>query len=157
MRLRLSTAWLLWAISGALVVPAASSLFGGFGFCEHWILGSGMVTFYDDPVTTAGVSSWQLGGLLTVQERFLKCFSLPKLFWRQSRGLAGEPKRIDIVACPLWVPIAVFSLAGILMWPHRRRMHVGGCASCGYDLTGNVSGRCPECGTEFEQRRRAGP
>jgi|tagenome__1003787_1003787.scaffolds.fasta_scaffold17314810_2 hypothetical protein len=22
----------------------------------------------------------------------------------------------------------------------------GRCASCGYDLTGNVSGRCPECG-----------
>jgi len=21
------------------------------------------------------------------------------------------------------------------------------CAACGYDLTGNVSGRCPECGT----------
>lgn len=24
------------------------------------------------------------------------------------------------------------------------------CAYCGYDLTGNVSGRCPECGTAIE-------
>lgn len=25
----------------------------------------------------------------------------------------------------------------------------GTCRSCGYDLTGNVSGRCPECGQEI--------
>jgi len=24
------------------------------------------------------------------------------------------------------------------------------CGACGYDLTGNVSGVCPECGTEIE-------
>lgn len=23
------------------------------------------------------------------------------------------------------------------------------CRVCGYDLTGNISGRCPECGTEI--------
>lgn len=27
------------------------------------------------------------------------------------------------------------------------------CTTCGYNLTGNVSGRCPECGTEFESSR----
>lgn len=26
-----------------------------------------------------------------------------------------------------------------------------GCRSCGYDLTGNLSGACPECGTETRQ------
>lgn len=25
------------------------------------------------------------------------------------------------------------------------------CARCGYNLTGNVSGRCPECGTPAER------
>jgi hypothetical protein len=25
----------------------------------------------------------------------------------------------------------------------------GLCAQCGYNLTGNVSGRCPECGSSF--------
>jgi hypothetical protein len=29
----------------------------------------------------------------------------------------------------------------------RRRMSRGLCAACGYPLTGNVSGVCPECGT----------
>ena len=28
-----------------------------------------------------------------------------------------------------------------------RRQLNGQCATCGYDLTGNVSGVCPECGT----------
>ena len=28
----------------------------------------------------------------------------------------------------------------------RRRRRFGRCLRCGYDLTGNVSGRCPECG-----------
>ena len=34
--------------------------------------------------------------------------------------------------------------------PHelrRRRRAMGLCVQCGYDLTGNVSGVCPECGT----------
>ncbi len=31
-------------------------------------------------------------------------------------------------------------------WKHRRRPLPNHCPSCGYDLTGNVSGRCPECG-----------
>ncbi|HKQ47230.1 MAG TPA: hypothetical protein VJZ71_04070 [Phycisphaerae bacterium] len=29
----------------------------------------------------------------------------------------------------------------------RESMPPGHCHSCGYNLTGNVSGRCPECGT----------
>ena len=28
----------------------------------------------------------------------------------------------------------------------RRRITCGLCPACGYDLTGNVSGVCPECG-----------
>ena len=35
------------------------------------------------------------------------------------------------------------------------------CQECGYDLTGNASGRCPECGTDWskdytEERVRSG-
>ena len=29
----------------------------------------------------------------------------------------------------------------------REKLQPGKCRQCGYDLTGNVSGRCPECGT----------
>ncbi|UCC31619.1 MAG: hypothetical protein JSU86_04940 [Phycisphaerales bacterium] len=33
----------------------------------------------------------------------------------------------------------------------RRRRRKGLCVSCAYDLTGNVSGVCPECGAKIEQ------
>src|SRR5262249_29237548 len=29
----------------------------------------------------------------------------------------------------------------------RQAFHPGLCRKCGYDLTENISGRCPECGT----------
>ena len=32
----------------------------------------------------------------------------------------------------------------------RSRYPAGHCRECGYDLTGNVSGVCPECGTKIE-------
>ena len=35
-----------------------------------------------------------------------------------------------------------------LLWRVDRRVPPGHCRRCGYDLTGNVSGRCPECGAE---------
>jgi hypothetical protein len=48
-----------------------------------------------------------------------------------------------ISACLLVLP------AAWLVHFHRRSVrHAGGrCAACGYDLRGNISGVCPECGT----------
>lgn len=52
--------------------------------------------------------------------------------------------------CPLYVLCAIFAL-----WPamhlyfvikHRANRHPNHCSHCGYDLTGNISGTCPECG-----------
>ena len=31
----------------------------------------------------------------------------------------------------------------------RRRHRRGQCLTCGYDVTGNTSGKCPECGTKI--------
>jgi hypothetical protein len=38
-------------------------------------------------------------------------------------------------------------------WLPRRRGSEPHCRRCGYDVTGNVSGRCPECGAELAGRR----
>ena len=37
-----------------------------------------------------------------------------------------------------------------LLLRDERRQNVGRCARCEYDLTGNVSGVCPECGTPLD-------
>ncbi len=55
----------------------------------------------------------------------------------------------DRVTCsiPIWLPFLVIALpTGRLLWPDFRRKKPGCCTKCGYDLTGNVSGTCPECG-----------
>ncbi len=44
-----------------------------------------------------------------------------------------------------------------LSWAVRHRPRMGCCGKCGYDLTGNVSGRCPECGTEVPNGHHDAP
>jgi len=49
---------------------------------------------------------------------------------------------------PFWTLLGVSAAPGVvLLWRHRRRRLPGFCRKCGYNLTGNVSGICPECGT----------
>lgn len=51
---------------------------------------------------------------------------------------------------PLWLLVLMLAVpTAILHWRGRRAPLPGCCSNCGYDLTGNVSGRCPECGTEI--------
>ena len=76
-------------------------------------------------------------------------------FTIQTGALAGEDPPINRVflSMPLWFPIVLFASYPVLAFirgPLRRylRRRKGLCLSCGYDLTGNVSGVCPECGTE---------
>ena len=44
----------------------------------------------------------------------------------------------------------------VLWWRGRRQRREGHCAKCGYNLTGNVSGVCPECGTAIDADAKAG-
>jgi len=55
------------------------------------------------------------------------------------------------IVIPISFVLMAVGLATLLMWRPwivaRRRE--GRCDACGYDLTGNVSGICPECGRAF--------
>lgn len=53
---------------------------------------------------------------------------------------------LAIVSATMTLPIAwLASFARTTRCRRRRRQ--GKCLRCGYDLTGNISGTCPECGT----------
>ena len=53
---------------------------------------------------------------------------------------------------PLWPPFFLFLIPGGLLWLRDHRdPRPGFCSVCDYDLTGNTSGRCPECGTPCER------
>lgn len=53
-------------------------------------------------------------------------------------------------AVPAWAIVAALALVPAatlaVRWSARRRRRAGRCGACGYDLTANVSGVCPECG-----------
>lgn len=54
--------------------------------------------------------------------------------------------RTTAVSVPLvWPSLASLALAGLLIFV-RKCASAGNPCACGYDLTGNVSGVCPECG-----------
>jgi hypothetical protein len=78
----------------------------------------------------------------------------------------------EVTANPLKFPPALKTLAAVdgsyvlcfaatLAWRfrprgslHSRRRRQGLCTECGYDLTGNQSGTCPECGTLVSAKAR---
>lgn len=55
------------------------------------------------------------------------------------------------LSTPLWIPTVGFVLAFLCLHYLRGGSKPGHCTCCGYDLTGNVSGVCSECGTPTEQ------
>jgi hypothetical protein len=68
----------------------------------------------------------------------------------------GVARGYGALVAVLLFPILVLAAVFVSGWwsidrPHAVRRHrrsQGLCVQCGYDLTGNVSGVCPECGRE---------
>jgi hypothetical protein len=73
---------------------------------------------------------------------------------KEDTGYILDPARLALEAAfysaLLWL---VLCGPGVLRWWRRRRR--GRCVQCGYNLTGNISGRCPECGTPAAGRMGA--
>jgi len=59
-----------------------------------------------------------------------------------------------IAKIPLWMLI-VIAAAPLPLLMLERRSNTPGTCRCGYNLTGNVSGMCPECGQPVEAHTRA--
>jgi hypothetical protein len=52
------------------------------------------------------------------------------------------------VHCPFWLAALPTAVCTFVLWPQFRwRSKPGHCPTCHYNLTGNTSGICPECGT----------
>jgi hypothetical protein len=74
-------------------------------------------------------------------------FRPPSVYWSAGRI------RLE---CPLWIPLVLAAAPTVILWRRdRHRPPPGHCQKCGYNLTGNVSGRCPECGMKTEARTSA--
>ncbi len=65
---------------------------------------------------------------------------------RESLGDWGAPCFIVAIVGSSFLMTLLGVYRGGRVWKVNR---VGVCRACGYALTGNVSGRCPECGTKI--------
>ncbi len=71
--------------------------------------------------------------------------------WLGGRFMIAWSGNYLALGFPAWVPCAIFGayplftlgMIPLRRWRRRRR---GLCLKCSYDLTGNESGVCPECG-----------
>jgi len=87
-------------------------------------------------------------------------FNIPKIpknfpLNEQERILYTWPISLTSVTFPTWFPVVLFGFYPVLTFyrgPLRRwrQRRMGSCMNCGYNLTGNESGVCPECGTEIK-------
>lgn len=50
------------------------------------------------------------------------------------------------IELPLWLPLLLCAGVALLARSYSGRAAPGRCEQCDYDLTGNTSGICPECG-----------
>ena len=61
---------------------------------------------------------------------------------------------------PAWLvtltTLIVPAVRGVSAWSKRRNVNCNRCRFCGYDLTANVSGVCPECGAACKAASPAG-
>jgi hypothetical protein len=64
----------------------------------------------------------------------------------------GSVAHWQVVAATAVLPAGWASLRGRRAWVRRRRKAMGLCLRCGYDLRGNVSGTCPECGSSVGRK-----
>ncbi len=99
------------------------------GHCLFYIGGGGIIVSHDSAFQHFGVHAYALPAHM--------------------RWLAMLPNEYAGDVYPYWISLLVVGLPTVGLWVFdRRRVPAGHCGRCGYNLTGNVSGVCPECGTE---------
>ena len=81
------------------------------------------------------------------------------LWISRQAGSASVSRGVNLdVRVPIWLPLVLSVSPALVLWLWRdRRPGVGWCQECGYNLAGNTSGRCPECGIRVGRAGRAGP
>jgi hypothetical protein len=102
-------------------------------------LGQGYVAFLwtPPPLRQTSFTGWSISGY-SGPVPLSSCFG-----WFGFRSVPPS-----CLAVPLWLLFLCMAVATAVLWlPGRRYINPDHCQNCGYNLTGNVSGRCPECGS----------
>ena len=143
--------WAKWAGTGMCILVALAlvgSVWCRFGFRTK--VGTAVVG-----VSSVGCSGGGIQGVLgppsgttvTTRDWFLERTerSVIKLLPQ----IVRFPMGLRVWFVPLWIPLVAIGIpTRVMFFLDRRRIPPNHCHKCGYNLTGNVSGVCPECGTQ---------
>ena len=112
-----------------------------------WLVSGRYAVWYDTGETA--LSLWS--GALTIsaeskpQSGFWVIILAHEFYWTPELTLP-TPTMGFWLLIPLWIPFLLLAIPTVILWRRDSRPPPGHCKNCGYDLTGNISGRCPECG-----------
>jgi hypothetical protein len=145
LRIRRIARRLCWLFTGLSLCSLALTLFSGLYWC-------GFRTREYKGAIVSG-AAWVQREPLADDVRVLKFITIERHDagfgagqWRSLPSVLWNVP-LPVASVPLWIPTAFFGLlaaiAGLFAF---RKPAPGMCAACGYNLTGNTSGLCPECG-----------
>ena len=93
--------------------------------------------------------------ILTIQTGTFVLIDAPLKHPYPSVSLGGTFGHWYTIVIPMWLPVIALLLLPVLsaaMFVRKRSRRSGsGCIRCHYNLTGNTSGVCPECGTPISK------
>lgn len=77
---------------------------------------------------------------------------------RMCMAIPSMAHRYFEIIFPVWIPVLLtLILCRSLLRHDRWHLSEAACRRCGYNLTGNISGICPECGTPTPQSTEPAP
>ena len=138
--------WIALFILFTFVIATVASRWWGISaryVGEEWafrlLIGRGLVIIQQiDRTRTAWSQGWSAEVTQLDPSKHLVAYMNPRGFYRTAYG--------RLFAEPAWIPLVLAGTTTVWLWWLDRRRPAPGKCRCGYDLTGNTSGRCPECG-----------
>ena len=134
---------------------ATAGLLGGIWLWSGWYA----VGYSQDTYSFPSWEVWLAHGCVTYTRYTVYDVTGPERWGLESVGVPGLSLSLPSVhrhakmghiwttyTVPIWPLIALVAILSGLLWRRDRPPPIGYCPKCGYNLTGNVSGRCPECG-----------
>jgi hypothetical protein len=112
---------------------------------QRYLLGvsNGKITFVYDRVSDLG-TMLEPYGLIKEDSS-----DIPGMWW--NTVAVGRGRLVEI-RVPIWIiAVLIACLMTARAWFEFRSLSKCGACVCGYDLTGNASGICPECGEPVDK------
>jgi hypothetical protein len=109
-----------------------------------------------EPHDPRGTDGWRAYPPDLLPSSMRACLSSLKWLPGWGRG-SGARRNWFWVSVPIWIPLLLAAVPTAVLFWRDRRYPRGHCQNCGYNLTGNVSARCPECGTPTVQPSQGRP